>query len=202
MVVDLRKLLERRPTAGDASTYCVDSGTMGLGGIFDDRWFSARCPRRFRDRDIQFKEIYAVLQAILRRGHLWKHCHVIFNVDNAAVVSALSSGTNRNVRVMNVLRMVVMLAAQLEFSFSSFWPASAENALADTMYRFTYARLFTMAPPLRRKPCSPHPQLRGIKYMLTSRPAWPSSCGTAWPPKNKTARSSFCKTRKRCLRLR
>jgi len=28
-------------------------------------------------------------------------------------------------------------------------------------------------PALRRKPCSPHPQLRGIKYMLTSR-RWPS----------------------------
>ncbi len=64
------------------------SGTKGLGGIFGDRrWFSSRIPRRFRGEDIQFKEIYALLQAVLRWGDQWDSAHVQFNVDNQAVVS-------------------------------------------------------------------------------------------------------------------
>jgi len=50
--------------------YTDASGKKGLGGIFGDAWFSLRCPRRFRLRDIQFKEIYTVLQAIMR----WDIC--------------------------------------------------------------------------------------------------------------------------------
>src|SRR5882724_6961759 len=169
-----------RPTI---QIYTDASGVKGLGGIHEDRWFSTRCPRRFRNYDIQFKETYAVLQAILRWGHLWKHSHVVFNVDNTAVVHALSSGTNRNVRVMNMIRMVIMLAAQLDFSYSSSWLPSHENSLADSASRFEYNRLFSIAPSLRRKPCSPHPPLSGIRRTLTSRPVLRSSYGTASRPR-------------------
>src|SRR5882724_9111169 len=162
--------------------YTDASGVKGLGGIYEDRWFSTRCPRRFRNYDIQFKEKYAVLQAILRWGHLWKHSHVVVNVDNTAVVHALSSGTNRNVRVMNVIRMVIMLAAQLDFSYSSSWLPSHETSLADSASRFEYNRLFSIAPSLRRKPCSPHSPLSGIRHTLTSCPMLCSSYGMAsWP---------------------
>jgi len=42
--------------------YTDHHGKKGLGSIFGMLGFSSRCPRRFRLRDIQFKEIYAVLQ--------------------------------------------------------------------------------------------------------------------------------------------
>jgi len=82
---------------------------------------------------------------------------------------------------MNMLCMVVMLAAQLEFSFSSFWLTSTENTLTDAASCFAYSHLFTIAPLMHHKPCLPHPPLCGIKHMLTSCPAPPSSCGMAWP---------------------
>jgi hypothetical protein len=69
------------------------SGCKGLGGVWQDFWFSARCPRRFRDRDIQFKEIYAILQAILQWGDTWFGTHVVFRCDNQAVVQWLTSDT-------------------------------------------------------------------------------------------------------------
>ena len=90
----------KQPTV---NIYMDASGSKGLGGMFEDRWFSTRCPCRFHSQDIQFKEAYAVLQAILRWGHLWKHSHIIFNVNNTAVVYALASGTNHNRPVMNVI---------------------------------------------------------------------------------------------------
>jgi len=90
----------KQPTV---NIYTDASGSKGLGGTFEDCWFSTRCPCQFCSRDIQFKESYAVLQAILRSGHLWKHSHIIFNVDNTAVVYTLTSGTNHNRPVMNVI---------------------------------------------------------------------------------------------------
>jgi len=107
------------------------SGTKGLGGTFRDKLFSMRCLRRFCSRDIQFKEIYAVLQAILRWGHLWKGHHIVFHMDNYTVVSALHSGSMQNPQVMNMLRSIIRLAAWLGFSYNSSWLASSDNSIAD-----------------------------------------------------------------------
>src|SRR5882672_1971631 len=163
--------------------YTDASSKKGLGGIFGDAWFSSRCPRRFLLRDIQFKEIYAVLQAIMRWGHMWNGRHIIFHVDSTPVVHALTSGTIQNAQVMNVLRSIVMLAAQLNFSYSSSWLASSRNALADAASHFEYGRLFDLAPTMQRKPCPQHPQLRGMKPTLIYHPVWHSSSGMASPPR-------------------
>jgi len=118
--------------------YTDASGSKGLGSIFGNTWFSSRCPHRFCLRDIQFKEIYVVLQAIMRWVHLWKGYHVVFHVDNMPVVSALTSGMIQNVQVLNVLRSIVMLAAWLDFSYSSAWFASSQNMLADAASHFEF----------------------------------------------------------------
>jgi len=71
--------------------YTDASGSKGLGGIFGNEWFSTRCPHCFMDRDIQFKDIYTVLQAILQWGISWEGHHVI---DNSAIVAGISSGSS------------------------------------------------------------------------------------------------------------
>lgn len=143
------------------------SGTKGLGGVFEN-WFSTRVPRHFQLRDIQFKKMYAVLQAVLRWGHLWWHHHVIFHIDNQAVVFAMQSDSNRSAPLMSVLRTIIMLATALEFSYFS-WLPSTDNPLADCASHFLYEKLFDLAPHLNQQPCSPHLQTSGIKRMLTSR---------------------------------
>jgi hypothetical protein len=169
------------PSYPTLHVYTDASGTKGIGGIHGSSWFSSRVPRRFRTRDIQFKEIYAVLQAILRWGHLWKHHHIIFHIDNEAIVDAMTKHTNRSRFTMSILRPIVMLAAFLEFSFSSSWLSSISNALADAASRFQYARLFKLAPYLEQKSCSTNPQLSGIKRTLTSRPPSRSFSGMDSP---------------------
>jgi len=162
--------------------YTNASGSKGLGGIFGDSWFSARCPCQFHSRDIQFKEIYAVLQAVLRWGHLWKGHDVVFHINNSAIVSALASGTFWNAQVMNMLRMIIMLAVWLGFTYSSIWLTSDDNLLADTASQFEYARLFTTSPSMQKSPCWPHPQTHGIKLTLTCPTGLHSFFGMALPP--------------------
>jgi hypothetical protein len=165
------------PLCETVHVYTDASGKKGIGGIFGREWFSSRIPRRFRDRDIQFKEIYAVLHAILRWGHLWRHKHVVFHIDNQVDVRAIENDTNRSLHVMTNLRMIVMLAAQLEFSYSSSWLSSAANALADYASRYMYSHLFESAPHLNRQPTSPHHQTTGIRRTLTSQDSQHSGYG-------------------------
>ena len=122
------------------------SGKKGLSGISGAEWFSSRIPQCFRECDIQFKELYAVLQVILQWGHQWKHKHVIFHSDNQVDIQALENDTNRSPYVMMVLQMVVMLAVQLKFSYSSSWSSSSANVLADCASCYSTLLFF----------CSPH----------------------------------------------
>ena len=158
------------------------SMSKGLGGTFGDEWFPTRCPRHFLLRDIQFKEIYLVLQEILKWGHLWKGHHIVFHMDNYTVVSALHSGSMQNPQVMNMLRSIIRLAAWLGFSYNSSWLASSDNSIADTASHFDYSRLFLLAPSMKWKPCTLAPQTHGFKTTLTCPLTWLSSCGMALPP--------------------
>src|SRR5882724_6770882 len=98
--------------------------------------------------------------------------------------------------------MIVMLAGQLEFSYSSFWISSNEKKLiADSTSHFQYLHMFSTTPHLQKKPCSPHPHPCGIKHTLTSHPKLPFSYGTALhhqpdqhtrPVKNPIWTSSSC----------
>src|SRR5882724_1518332 len=134
--------------------YTNARSSKGLGGIFGNVWFSTRFPCHFRSRDIQLKEIYVVLQAILQWGLSWEGHYVMFHI----------------------------IAAQLGFFYSLSWVSSANNQLADTTSQFEYAQLFTVAPLMQMKPCPMHPQLCGIKHTLTCLPRSLSSCGMASLP--------------------
>jgi hypothetical protein len=45
--------------------YTDASGSKGAGGVLDSQWFSCRIPRRYSKRDIQVKEFYVIIHAIL-----------------------------------------------------------------------------------------------------------------------------------------
>ena len=60
------------------SVYTDASGQKGLGGVISDQWFSAQMLRCYRCHNIQFKEIFAILYAILCWGDSWVGHHVTF----------------------------------------------------------------------------------------------------------------------------
>lgn len=177
----VRLITPSRPTI---HIYTDASGTKGIGGIFGNHWYASRVPRRFRGmkRDIQFKELYAVVQAMLRWGEEWAHHHVIFHIDNEVIVNAITTERNRSRHTMSLLRMLLMLAACLDISFTASWLPSKSNALADAASRFQYSRLFELAPYLDRKTCSPNPRLIGLKRTLSSHDTSHSTSGMGLHP--------------------
>lgn len=171
-----------QPSRHSVDVYTDASGTKGIGGIFGLQWYASRVPRRYRERDIHFKEAFAILQAILRWGDEWTDLHVKFFCDNQNVVSWLTSGTSRSPQSMAVVRLIFMMAACLNFSFSIIWIPSEENALADAASRFQYSRLFQLAPYLQQQSSPTKSQLCGMRRTLTSHDASPSTYGTALHP--------------------
>lgn len=170
------------PAQPSVCLYTDASGRKGLGGIFGSEWYSSRVPRRFRDRDIQFKEAFAILRAILCWGDEWSGRHVLFYCDNQDVVIWLTSGTCRSRLAMPLVRLISMMAACLCFSYSCIWIPSAENSLADAASRFQYTRLFQLAPHLSRISSTQKSQLIGMKHTLSSLDGSVSTCGMGLHP--------------------
>ncbi|KAJ3534181.1 hypothetical protein NMY22_g7033 [Coprinellus aureogranulatus] len=124
--------------------YTDAAGTKGLGGHFGNCWYSERCPRRYRHEHIQVKEMLAVLHAVLRWGNELRRKHVIFHVDNEAIVSAINKLSIDSVPTMKILKSLISLACRLDFSFSSLWLSSSDNAIADAASRFSFTRMFEL----------------------------------------------------------
>jgi hypothetical protein len=132
--------------------YTDASGSKGAGGHFDSCWFSTRIPARYKLRDIQFKEFYAIIQAILRWGTHFSGKHIVFHTDNQGADSAIRNLSIRSAPTMNLVRQFVGLACRLDFTFESSWISTHDNAIADAASRFQFSRMFELAPYLSRTP--------------------------------------------------
>ena len=171
-----------KPSVPSVTVHTDASGRKGIGGVCNNEWFSSRVPRRYRSRDIQFKEAFAILHAILRWGDTWANHHLTIYCDNEAVVAWLTSGTCRSSQSMPIVRMISMMAACLQFSYSCVWIPTKENSLADTASRFQFARLFQLAPHLCRTSSATKSQLIGLRRTLSSLDVPRSISGTDWHP--------------------
>ena len=144
------------------------SGHKGLGGIHANQWFASCAPHRYHDHDIQFNELYMIIQAVIRWGDTWNNHHVNFYCDNQVVAIWINSGTARSPDSMALIHLLSMLAACLNFSYSSIWILTEDNMLADAASHFQYSCLFQLAPHLPHKPCYLKSHLTCLKCMLTS----------------------------------
>ncbi|PPR00185.1 hypothetical protein CVT26_009053 [Gymnopilus dilepis] len=110
------------------------SGRKGLGGVYGDRWFSSRTPRRFRNRDIQFKEGRSV----------------IFFCDNQDVVSWLNSGTSRSAHAMPIrmhkLMQLLVCASSTRKTYSSGQKSFVEFARLNPQYLDTPGKFLPASP--------------------------------------------------------
>lgn len=130
--------------------YTDASGSKGAGGHFDSCWFSTRIPARYKLRDIQFKEFYAIIQAILRWGPRFSGKHIVFHTDNTGVDSSIRNLSIRSTPTMALVRQFVGLACRLDFTFESSWISTHDNAIADAASRFQISRMFELSPYLSR----------------------------------------------------
>ena len=100
------------PISEDAVEFASDaSGTWGCGAWCDTEWWQFEWPRDLQ-RDIAFKELFAVVLAVAAWGSQWRGIRVLGRCDNEAVTAVLRSRSSRDPHLMHLLRCLFFIEAE------------------------------------------------------------------------------------------
>ena len=138
------------------------SGRWGCGAVWRDQWIQRQWSTATAVLGIAVKEAIPVVLAAFTWGRHWAGMHVLFEVDNSTVASALQSGSCRDPMVMRTLRLLHFVAAEYQFSYSSRHILGACNCLADAISRNQSVTAFSMQPLLAPEPCPIPSSLSGL----------------------------------------
>ena len=116
------------------------SGTKGIGGIFEQHLFSAHVPRRHRTKHINWKEMYAILYALLLWHSHWENGELLVHCDNEAVVDAVNKRSIRGPTIAP-LQTLLLIAALFNINITAAWIPTAANSIADALSRHDFKRL-------------------------------------------------------------
>jgi ribonuclease HI len=106
------------------------SGLKGIGGVYNDRIFSSRVPSHHHVKHINWKEMFAILHALIIWHKEWVHGSVDVACDNTAVVNGIN---NRSIRgpAVHPLHTILLIAAVFDIEIKAHWIPSEENVIAD-----------------------------------------------------------------------
>jgi len=124
----------------------------------------------------------AVVHSVLCWGESFTRKHVVFHVDNEAVFSALNKLTIDSAPTMILLKKLIYLLCCPDFSFSSVWLSSSDNAIADAASCFSFSRMFELAPHLNPKPSSKCLRIGGTTSIHSGQKPLHFTFGTALLP--------------------
>lgn len=99
-------------------------------------------------KDIQFKEMKAVLHAIKLWLDKLQGTHLTLYCDNFPCVSGIRKLSIKG-PAMAPLRNIAMLLAKYDIMVSPIWIPTKENELADDLSRFKYQKIADKYPQLR-----------------------------------------------------
>ena len=116
--------------------------------------FNIRLTTRQRRKDIQFKEMKAVLHALQIWLSQLRGSRLILYCDNDACIHGLHKSTIWG-PAMARLRDVVMLLAAHDIYLVPTWIPTKANQLADDLSRFRIKKIADAHPQLRYLPTSP-----------------------------------------------
>jgi len=136
------------PARPQVHLYTDASGTKGIGGWWSSFAFSARVPRRYRHKLIDWREAYAILFAFAKWSAHWHGYTVVIHCDNSAIVSALSTRSIRG-DAIDPLQLILLASAAEDIEIVSEWLSSEANWIADALSRFQLHLIVNLFPQFR-----------------------------------------------------
>ena len=115
-----------------------DACLSGCGGLTQSQYFHVQLPANVLARfsEIHLLEVLAILVALRLWGHLWAGCRIQVFCDNAAVVSALTSGRVKDQSLAAISREIWYLTASHYFELHAVHLPGEENRAADLLSRW------------------------------------------------------------------
>ena len=126
----------RNPPAYE--TIEIDACLEGIGGVWGNRVYASSIPdilRSHPEMSITQYEMLNILVALRVWGHMWRHQHVVFNVDNAAVVTICNKGYTKCNHLGAMIRNIWLVTAIWDIELVVIHIPGKQNCVADTLSR-------------------------------------------------------------------
>lgn len=142
----------RRIYSTDLLLFTDAAKLIGLGGVFGSAWIQSEWNEATRDKDIDFKELFAILAAVVTWGHQWAGKRVIIVTDNKPITQIWSSGSTPSPHLMCLTRKIFLFAAANNFSLSLKHILGHFNPVADALSRFQMPKFRRLMPDAETNP--------------------------------------------------
>ena len=138
--------LESTWTPSPAFQLFTDASDSGFGCFWQGRWRAGTWTLQQRKRDIQWRELFAVLVAATAWGPHWTSKRLLVHCDNRAVVDIWRVGTSKQPSLMTVVRALFFVAARANFTVLLQHILGVDNAIANALSRSQLHRFQLLAP--------------------------------------------------------
>ena len=140
-------ILETNWSASPAMSLFTDaSGSLGWGAYWSGHWIQAHWSPDQVNKDIVWKELFAIASAVNTWGNQWPRKKVMVHCDNSAVVDIWKKGTTKCPEVMALVCMLYFCAAQHNIHVLVTHVAGTDNSIADSLSRFQVQCFHKLAP--------------------------------------------------------
>ena len=143
-------------TSSDLSLF-TDASDIGMGGVFDDKWFSTTWPLHFSGDNCStnFQELFAIFTAITIWADMLSNKQILIHCDNQTIVSVINAGTCKSsTTIMTVIRKLFFVCARHNISILAKHIPGHFNDQADALSRLQVARFNHLHPTAAKNPTS------------------------------------------------
>ena len=134
------------PQASSLSIQTDASGNWGCGGHLGGSWFKWQWPPEWLPVAIMAKELVPIVLSCAVWGRRMVRRVVLFQCDNASVVSAVKKGSSKDPLIMRLLRCLWFFVAYFDTCLTIEHLAGALNITADQLSRNNMQSLFVTTP--------------------------------------------------------
>ena len=148
----------------DLELYTDAASTVGFGAFFRGKWFQGKWPPHLRiNKDhgisIEWQELFPIVVACAIWYPHFSGKRLQFWCDNETVVPIINLGHSKAPRIMDLVRLLVLLSMKHNFFVRAQHVPGVSNAIADPLSRFQVQRFRELAPHADPHPCTIPPSL-------------------------------------------
>lgn len=138
----------------DIQLYTDAAPSIGFGGLFGNKWFSADWPAEFASLtpSSAISELYPIVIAAILWGPEWSKKTITFYTDNSAVVDIINKGRSRCLDIMQFMRRLTLISARCQFIIRATHIPGHKNLIADSLSRFSFQKFKRLAPASEPQP--------------------------------------------------
>ena len=140
-------------TSSDVSLF-IDASDVGMGGVFEDKWFAITWPRHFSgdNYSTNFQELFAIFTAVTVWAGQLSNKQILIHCDNQTIVSVLNAGSCKNGIIMTVIRKLFFVCAQNNISIWAKHVPGNFNDRADALSRLQVERFASLHQTAAKNP--------------------------------------------------